>query len=69
MISLVWVGSDVIIHDIEFISLEMVVVALELIFASKRLSGCDTLKGNTEPQGRYVVPGIRNLEQTMNGRI
>ena len=69
MISLVWVGSDVIIHDIEFISLEMVVVALELIFASKRLPVSDTLQGNTEPQGRYVVPGIRNPEQTMNSRI
>ena len=69
MISLVWVGSDVIIHDIEFISLEMVVVALELIFASKRLPGSNTLQGNTEPQGRYVVPGIRNPEQTMNSRI
>ena len=69
MISLVWVGSDVIIPDIESISLEMVVVALELISASKRLPDNDTPQGNTKPQGRYVVLGICNLEQTMNDQI
>ena len=58
-----------IIPDIESISLEMVVVALELISASKRLPCSDTPQGNTESQGRYVVPGIPNSEQTMNGRI
>ena len=49
MISLMWVGSDVIILDIKSISLEMVVVALELISASKWLLGSDTPQGNTEP--------------------
>ena len=61
-----WVGFDVIIPDIEYISLETVVVALELIFASKRSLGSNTSQGNTEPLGRYVVSGIRNPEQTIN---
>ena len=68
MVSLAWVGSDVIIPDMEYILLETVVVALELISASKRLLGSDTPKGNTKPLGRYVVLGIRNPEQTINGR-
>ena len=66
MVSLVWVGSDVIIPNMEYILLETVVVALELIFASKRLLGSNTPQGNTEPPERYVVLGIRNLEQTIN---
>ena len=57
-----------IIPDMEYILLETVVVALELISASKRLLGSDTPQGNTEPLGRYVVLGIRNPEQTINGR-
>ena len=69
LISLVWVGSDVIIPDIEFISLEMEVVALELISASKRLSNSNTPKGNTKQQGRYSSPSIRSPEQTMISRI
>ena len=62
-------GSNVIIPDIESISLEMVVVALELISASERLPDSDTLQGHTEPQERYVVPSIHNPEQTMNDQI
>ena len=69
LISLVWVGSDVIIPDIESISLEMEVVALELISASKRLSSSNTPKGNTEQQGRYSISSIRSPEQTMISRI
>ena len=57
-----------IIPNMEYISLETVVVALELISASKRLPDNDTPQGNAEPLGRYVVLGIRNLEQTINGR-
>ena len=37
-----WVGYDLIILDMEFVSLETVVVALELIFTSKRSPGSDT---------------------------
>ena len=37
-----WVGFDVIIPDMEYILLEMVVVALELISASKRSPNNDT---------------------------
>jgi len=36
------VGFDVIIPDMKYISLEMVVVALELISASKRSPGSNT---------------------------
>ena len=55
-----WVEFDVIIPYIESISLEMVVVALELISASRRLPDSNTSQGNTKPQGRYVVLGIPN---------
>jgi len=64
----VWVGFDVIFPDMEYISLETVVVTLELIFASKRSLGSNTSQGNTEPLGRYVVSGIHNPKQTINSR-
>ena len=43
-----WVGSNLIIPDKEYVSLETVVMALELIPASNRLLGSDTPQGNTE---------------------
>ena len=64
-----WAGTDVIIPNIEFTSLEMVVMALELIFTTKILLDSNTPQGNTKPQGRYVVSSICNPEQTMNGWI
>ena len=68
LVSLVWVGFDVIIPDMEYISLEIVVVALELISTSKRSLSSDTPQGNTKPPRSYVVPGIHNPEQTINGQ-
>ena len=61
-------GFDVIIPDMEKTSLEIVVVALELISASKRLLGSDIPQGSTKPLGRYAILGIRNPEQTINGQ-
>ena len=43
------------------------VVALELIFTSKRSLSNDTPQSNIKPLGSYAVPGIRNPEQTING--
>ena len=68
LVSLVWMGSNVIIPNIEYISLEMVVVALKLISATKRSPDSDTPQGNTQPLGRYVVSGIRTPEQIINGQ-
>ena len=57
-----------IILDMEYIPLETVVVALELISAAKRSPSSYTPKGNTEPPRRYVVPSKRIPEQIINGR-
>ena len=46
--SLAWVGPDLIIPDTKYASLETVVMALELVLASKRLLGNDFPRGNTE---------------------
>ena len=53
LVSLVWVGPDLIILDKEYASLEIVVMVLELVLASKRLLGSDIPQGNTElPRSR-----------------
>ena len=48
MVSLMWVGSNLIIADKEYALLETVVMALELTPASKRLLDSDTPQGNTK---------------------
>ena len=56
LVSLVWVGLDLIILDKEYASLETVVMALELVLAFKRLLGSDIPKGNTElPRSRVAL--------------
>ena len=51
-----WVRSDLIILDKEYASLEIVVMALELVLTSKRLLGSDIPQGNTEVSRSQVAP-------------
>ena len=51
-----WVGPNLIIPDKECVSLETMVMALELVPASKRLLGSDIPQGNTElPRSRAAT--------------
>ena len=51
-----WVRPDLIILDKEYASLEIVVMALELVLTSKRLLGSDIPQGNTELSRSQVAP-------------
>ena len=53
--SCVW-GSILIIPGKEYALLETVVMALELVSASKRLLGSDTPQGNTQLPGTWAIP-------------
>ena len=52
-----WVEPDLIILDNEYASLVTVVMALELIPASKKLHGSDISQGNTELPRSRATPG------------
>ena len=54
-------GSDLIIYDKEYTSLETVVMAPELVPTSKRLLGSDTSQGNTDLSRLWTVPNKYNL--------
>ena len=68
LVSLVWVGSNLIIPDKEYASLETVVIALELVLASNRVLGKDTPQGNTELPRSWVVPSKYIPDQSMPNR-
>ena len=57
MLSLVWVGPDLIIPDKEYASLETMVMALELVLASRRLLGSDIPQGNNELPRSWAALG------------
>ena len=57
LVSLMWVGPDLIILDKEYASLVIVVMALELVLASKRLLGSNIPQGNTKLPRSWVAPG------------
>ena len=50
-------GSDLIIPNMEYASLEMVEMTWELVPTSKRLLSSDILQGNTELSRSWVVLG------------
>ena len=58
-------GSNLIIPDKEYASLEIVVMALELVPASNRLLGSDTLQGNTVPPRSRAVLSKYIPDQSM----
>ena len=60
MVSLVWVGPDLIIPDKEYVSLETMVMALELVPAFKRLLGNDIPQDNTELPRLRAAPSKRS---------
>ena len=60
-----WVGSNLIIPDKEYVPLEIVVMALELISASKRSPGSDTPHGNTELPRTWAVLSKCTPEQVI----
>ena len=58
-----WVGSNLIIPDKEYASLETVLMALKLTSASKRLLGNDTPQGNTKLSRAWTVSNKHILDQ------
>ena len=63
-----WMGSNLIIPDKEYASLETVVMALELVPASNRLLGSDTPQGNTELSRSWAAPSKYIPDQSMPNR-
>ena len=57
LVSLVWVGPDLIIPNKKYASLETTVMALELVPASEMLLGNDIFQGNTELLRLWASPG------------
>ena len=51
-----WVGSDLIIPNKEYASLEIVAMVLELVPASKWLLSSDIFQGNTELRRSQATP-------------